>query len=97
MSVEQFTLSGYDDRKELLAQRYNRAGKSLFVIALPLHLIPTHMPIPDPSKPFEGNRTAFTSTGPLEGPWGFTLLLEANTFVRNGDAIGPGPSEMAGL
>ncbi len=57
MTVEQFTLSGYDDRKELLAQRYNRAGKSLFVIALPLHLIPTHMPIPDPAKPFEGNRT----------------------------------------
>ena len=55
--VEQFHLSGYDDRKELLAQRYNRAGKSLFVIALPLHLIPTHMPIPDPAKPFEGNRT----------------------------------------
>ncbi|WP_029289167.1 DNA sulfur modification protein DndB [Cellulomonas sp. HZM] len=57
MGVEQFSLSGYDDRKELLAQRYNRAGKSLFVIALPLHLIPTHMPIPDPAKAFEGNRT----------------------------------------
>ena len=57
MDVEHFSLSGYDDRKELLAQRYNRAGKSLFVIALPLHLIPTHMPIPDPAKPFEGNRT----------------------------------------
>jgi DNA-sulfur modification-associated len=57
MGVEHFNLSGYDDRKELLAQRYNRAGKSLFVIALPLHLIPTHMPIPDPAKPFEGNRT----------------------------------------
>jgi hypothetical protein len=57
VAVKEFTLSGYDDRKELLAQRYNRAGKSLFVIALPLHLIPTHMPIPDPAKPFEGNRT----------------------------------------
>lgn len=57
MTVEELSLSGYDDRKELLAQRFNRAGKSLFVIALPLHLIPTHMPIPDPTKPFEGNRT----------------------------------------
>ena len=57
MTVEQLTLSGYDDRKDLLAQRYNRAGKSLFVIALPLHLIATHLPIPDPAKPFEGNRT----------------------------------------
>lgn len=54
--VESLGLSGYDDRKELLAQRYNRAGKSLFVIALPLHLIPTHLPIPDPEEPFEGNR-----------------------------------------
>lgn len=56
MSIEQFHLSGYDDRKELLAQRYNRSGKSLFVIALPLHLIPSHMPIPDPNHAFEGNR-----------------------------------------
>ena len=57
MGVEEFHLSGYEEHKELLAQRFNRAGKSLFVIALPLHLIPTHMPIPDPAKPFEGNRT----------------------------------------
>lgn len=57
MTIDEFTLSGYDDRKELLAQRYNRAGKSLFVLALPLHLIPSHLPIPDPAKPFEGNRT----------------------------------------
>ena len=50
------SLSGYDDRKELLAQRYTRASKSLFVIALPLHLVPTHLPVPDPEEPFEGNR-----------------------------------------
>lgn len=54
--TEVLTLSGYDDRKELMAQRYNRAGKSLFVIAMPLHLITSHLPIPDPSEPFEGNR-----------------------------------------
>lgn len=57
MTIDEFTLSGYDDRKELLAQRYNRSGKSLFILALPLHLIPSHLPIPDPAKPFEGNRT----------------------------------------
>jgi DGQHR domain-containing protein len=50
------SLSGYDARKELLAQRYNRASKSLFVIALPIHLVATHLPIPDPDEPFEGNR-----------------------------------------
>jgi hypothetical protein len=54
--TETLTLSGYDDRKELLAQRYNRAGKSLFVVSLPLHLISSHLPIPDPAEPFEGNR-----------------------------------------
>lgn len=54
--TEHFQLSGYDDRKELLATRYTRAGKSLFVVALPLHLVPSHLPVPDPDRPFEGNR-----------------------------------------
>ena len=57
MAHEYLDLSGYDDRKSLLAQRYDRAGKSLFIIALPIHLIPTNLPIPDPDQPFEGNRT----------------------------------------
>lgn len=54
--MDEIQLSGYEDSKQLMAQRYNRGGKSLFVIALPLHLIATHMPIPDPEQPFEGNR-----------------------------------------
>ena len=37
--IESLNLSGYEDQKELLAQRYTRAGKSLFVVALPLHLV----------------------------------------------------------
>lgn len=49
-------LSGYEASKQLLAQRYNLAGKSVFVVALPLHLIAAHLPIPDPERPFEGNR-----------------------------------------
>lgn len=61
MSIETLTLSGYEDRKELLAQRYTKAGKSLFVVALPLHLVPTHLPIPDPEQPFEGNRRVNTT------------------------------------
>lgn len=56
MTMREFNLSGYDDRKELLAQRYIRAGKSLFVVALPIYLISTHLPLPDPDEPFEGNR-----------------------------------------
>ncbi|NMM24410.1 MAG: hypothetical protein HHJ11_13115 [Phycicoccus sp.] len=39
------TLSGNDDRKYLLDQRYNRAGKSRFVIALPLHLSVRSLPL----------------------------------------------------
>lgn len=54
--MDEIQLSGYEDSKQLMAQRYNRGGKSLFVIALPLHLIATHMPVPDPEQPFEGNR-----------------------------------------
>src|SRR5699024_3088430 len=56
MSVKTFSLSGYDDRKELMAQRYNRAGKSMIMVALPLHFIASHLPIPDPEEPFQGNR-----------------------------------------
>ena len=50
-------LSGYSDSKELLAQQYMRAGKPLYIVAMPLHLIPTHLPIPDPEHKEEGNRT----------------------------------------
>lgn len=54
-------LSGYGDKKELLAQRYTLAGKSVFVVALPLNLVPTHLPIPDPEQPFPGNRRVSVS------------------------------------
>lgn len=54
--MEELNLSGYDDRKQLLAQRYTRDGKSLFIVSLPIHLVSTHLPIPDPNQPFEGNR-----------------------------------------
>lgn len=69
MTHEYLNLSGYEDRKELLAQRYHRAGKSLFVIALPIHLIPSHMPIPDPDEPFEGNRTVSTTRAAAFGEY----------------------------
>ena len=55
--VKDFTdLSGYEASKKLMAQRYNLAGKSVFVVSLPLHLISAHLPIPNPEEPFEGNR-----------------------------------------
>ncbi len=51
-------LSGYQATRQLIATRYHRGkGRSIYAIALPLHLIPSHLPKPDPEKPFEGNRT----------------------------------------
>jgi hypothetical protein len=51
------TLSGYSNTRDLLATRYNATkSRSKFVIALPLHLIPSHLPKPNPEEPFEGNR-----------------------------------------
>jgi RNA polymerase primary sigma factor len=45
------------DAYELLAQRYERAGTFLYAVAMPLHLVSTFLPVPDPNEPFEGNRT----------------------------------------
>jgi len=40
----------------VLAQRYVRAGGVLFALALPLDLLSVYLPVPDPDRPFEGNR-----------------------------------------
>lgn len=90
--VEEFSLSGYEDSKELLAQRYNRAGKSLFVVALPIHLVATHLPIPDPNKPFEDNRRVNESHAAKFGDywranvkWAAPPLLLDTTFPLNSE------------
>ncbi|MGM1028979.1 MAG: DNA sulfur modification protein DndB [Actinomycetota bacterium] len=59
--MTELQLSGYESSKQLVAQRYHRDGKSVFVIALPIHLVPTHLPMPNPDEPFEGNRTVNVS------------------------------------
>jgi len=50
-------LSGYEQHKTVMAQRY-RMGKAswVYLISLPIQLISTHLPIPDPDEPFPGNR-----------------------------------------
>lgn len=50
-----------DDVCELLAQRYHRAGTYLYAVAMPLHLVSTFLPVPDPKNAFEGNRTVSPS------------------------------------
>ena len=59
--VDLSELSGYNSSRSVVAQRYNIDGKSVFAIALPLHLISSHLPIPDPEQPFEGNRRVIMS------------------------------------
>ncbi|WP_425954502.1 DNA sulfur modification protein DndB [Xylanimonas sp. McL0601] len=52
----QLELSGYNNERELLAQRYRRGGKWVYSIALPLPLVPSHLPVPDPEVKLPGNR-----------------------------------------
>lgn len=50
-------LSGYVQHKQVMAQRYHKGrDRWIYLISLPLHLIPSHLPIPDPEQPFPGNR-----------------------------------------
>ncbi|MCV7583353.1 DNA sulfur modification protein DndB [Micrococcus luteus] len=55
--MRQIELSGYKPYTEVLAQRSPRGQhRKTYTIALPLHLIGTYLPIPDPEVPFPGNR-----------------------------------------
>lgn len=54
--AEQLNLSGYSNTKEVLAQRYKKGPRWVYVIAMPLHLVPSHLPVPDPEERFPGNR-----------------------------------------
>lgn len=55
--METLNLSGYQPYTEVLAQRSSRgAARQTYVISLPLYLIGTYLPIPDPDHPVLGNR-----------------------------------------
>jgi DGQHR domain-containing protein len=54
--VRVLDLSGYAPERELLVTRFSRGTRSVYTIELPLHLIPSHLPKPNPDQPFEGNR-----------------------------------------
>ena len=49
-------LSGYAETKQYAAQQTTRAGKTVYTITMPLAVIPVHLPVPDPAKPYEFNR-----------------------------------------
>lgn len=50
------TLSGYAETKQYAAQQSTRAGKTVYTISMPLSVVPVHLPVPDPEKPYEFNR-----------------------------------------
>lgn len=51
------SLSGYEQHKQVMAQRYRRGNSGwVYLISLPLQLVATHLPVPDPEEPFPGNR-----------------------------------------
>lgn len=55
--VENLELSGYKPYTEVLAQRSTRGRyRKTYVLSLPLYLISTYLPVPDPEVPFPGNR-----------------------------------------
>jgi hypothetical protein len=49
-------LSGYAETKQYAAQQTTRAGKTVYTITMPLSVVPVHLPVPDPVKPYEFNR-----------------------------------------
>jgi len=56
-----FTLGGYSVTKELAAQQVTRGGKTVYILSLPIQLVPVHLPIPDPSRPIDSNRAVSKS------------------------------------
>jgi ferredoxin-fold anticodon binding domain-containing protein len=54
--MESVKLSGYAPTKEFAAQQITRGGKTVYIISLPLALVPIHLQVPDPSRPIEENR-----------------------------------------
>lgn len=55
--VKSLELSGYKPYTEVLAQRSVRGKhRKTYVLSLPLYLIGSYLPIPNPDEPFPGNR-----------------------------------------
>ncbi|WP_159806957.1 DNA sulfur modification protein DndB [Cellulomonas citrea] len=52
----QLDLTGYTNEKTVMAQRFRRGAHWVYTIALPLHLVPSHLPVPDPDNKLPGNR-----------------------------------------
>ena len=59
--MSEVTLGGYSAEKELAAQQVQRGGKTVYIVSLPIQLVPVLLPIPDPLHPVEANRAVSKS------------------------------------
>lgn len=49
-------LTGYSANKQLAAQQVTRGGKTVYIVSIPINLVPEHLSIPDALKPIDSNR-----------------------------------------
>lgn len=54
--MSEIVLGGYSAEKELASQQIQRGGKTVYIVSLPIQLVPVLLPIPDPLHPLEHNR-----------------------------------------
>ena len=59
--MSEVTLGGYAAEKELAAQQVQRGGKTVYIVSLPIQLVPVLLPLPDPIRPVEANRAVSKS------------------------------------
>ena len=59
--MEEVSLGGYSDTKTFAAQQVSRGGKTVYIISLPINLVPVHLSVPDPAHPIELNRQVIKS------------------------------------
>ena len=58
---KQIVLGGYSETKDIAAQCVTRGGKTVFILSLPISLVPAHLSVPDPTKPIDLNRAVSKS------------------------------------
>ncbi len=54
-------LGGYSETKDIAAQCVTRGGKTVFILSLPISLVPVHLSVPDPTRPIDSNRAVTKS------------------------------------
>ena len=89
--AESVTLGGYSADKELAAQQVSRGGKTVYIVSLPIQLVPVLLPVPNPLEPLESNRAVRKSHADdfgqywLKNPDSWTvppLLVDTSDYLK---------------